>query len=96
MAHFALDQYFDMICGASLDTSRSTKEQVIEYLLSTCPKDSTMVMVGDTHYDILGAKAHNIPAIGVSWGYGKVEDMQNAGAAAIAYSIKELEELLNR
>lgn len=95
MAHFELDRYFDMICGASLDTSRSSKEQVIEYLLSTCPKDSTMVMVGDTHYDILGAKAHGIPAIGVSWGYGKVADMENAGAAAIAYSVKELEEMLN-
>lgn len=94
MEHFDLAKYFEQICGASLDTSRSTKEQVIAYLLSTCPKDSTMVMVGDTHYDILGAKAHNIPAIGVSWGYGEVADMENAGATAIAYSVSQLEELL--
>ena len=53
-------------------------------------------MVGDTHFDILGAKAHGMPAIGVSWGYGKVEDMEQAGAIAIAHSTQELFDLLNR
>lgn len=96
LEHFDLAKYFDLICGASLDTSRSTKEQVIEYLLSTCPKEDAMVMVGDTVYDVLGAKAHGIPAIGVSWGYGKVEDMERSGAAAIAHSVAQLEELLDR
>ena len=53
-----------------------------------------MIMVGDTKFDILGAKEHGIPAIGVSWGYGKVEDMEAAGAKAIAYSMEELLSLL--
>ena len=54
------------------------------------------IMVGDTKYDVIGASAHSIPTIGVSWGYGTVEDMQSAGAAAIAYTTQELLELLNR
>ena len=49
-----------------------------------------MVMVGDTKFDVIGAKHHGIPAIGVSWGYGKVEDMAAAGAIAIADSPDEL------
>ena len=53
-------------------------------------------MVGDTAFDVVGAKAHNIPAIGVSWGYGKVEDMEEAGAVAIAHSMDELYDILNR
>ena len=51
-------------------------------------------MVGDTHFDVEGAKAHGIPAIGVAWGYGQVQDMVDAGADAIAYTMEELLTLL--
>lgn len=95
LEHFDLAKYFDRICGASMDTSRSSKEAVIAYLLELSGRDSDIIMVGDTKFDVIGAAAHGIPAIGVSWGYGKVEDMQNAGAMAIAYSIEELYALLN-
>ena len=95
LEHFDLAKYFDRICGASLDTSRSSKEDVIAYLLSLSGRAESIVMVGDTKFDILGAKAHGIPAIGVSWGYGNVEDMENAGAAAIAHTMEALFTLLN-
>lgn len=94
LEHFDLAKYFDQICGATMDISRSSKEAVIGYLLEQNGRADNMIMVGDTKFDILGAKEHGIPAIGVSWGYGKVEDMVSAGAAAIAYSMEELLELL--
>ena len=94
LQHFDLAKYFDQICGATMDTSRSSKEAVIAYLLEQNGRADNMVMVGDTKFDILGAKEHGIPAIGVSWGYGKVEDMEAAGAKAIAYSMGELLSLL--
>ena len=96
LEHFDLAKYFTRICGATLDASRSSKSAVIAYLLEQCGDVSEFVMVGDTHFDILGAQAHGMPAIGVSWGYGKVEDMEQAGAAAIAHSTQELFDLLNR
>ena len=95
LEHFDLAKYFDRICGATMDTSRSSKEAVIAYLLELSGRAKEIIMVGDTMFDIIGAKAHGIPAIGVSWGYGKVEDMCAAGAAAIAYSMDELLALLN-
>lgn len=95
MEHFDIAKYFTRICGASFDQSRSTKEDVIAYLLNETGEASSMVMVGDTKFDILGAKAHEIPAIGVSWGYGKVEDMVAAGAVGIAHSTRELLDMLN-
>ena len=61
-----------------------------------CGEQDAPIMVGDTHYDVEGAAAHGIPTIGVSWGYGKVEDMENAGAKAIAHSMEELIFLLNQ
>lgn len=94
LEHFDLAQYFDRICGASMDTSRSSKEAVIAYLLEQNGSAENMVMVGDTKYDVIGAKAHGIPTIGVSWGYGEIDEMLEAGAAAIAHTTQELLELL--
>ena len=53
-----------------------------------------MVMVGDTVFDVLGAGVHGIPAIGVAWGYGSVEQMREAGAVAIAADTQALLSLL--
>ncbi len=94
LEHFDLARFFDRICGASMDLSRTSKEAVIAYLLEQLGTDGRKVMVGDTKFDVLGAAAHGIPAIGVSWGYGSVSEMEQAGAAAIAHTMDELLALL--
>lgn len=94
LEHFDLAKYFELICGASTDRSRNSKEAVIAHLLSLSGAQENPVMVGDTAYDVIGAKAHNIPCIGVSWGYGEVDSMVSSGAAGIAYSMQELYDLL--
>ncbi len=94
LEHFGLAKYFDLICGATLDGSRSKKADIITYLLSDTGSHGDAVMVGDTAYDVIGAKAHGMPAVGVAWGYGQVEDMESAGAIAIAHSMDELFQLL--
>ena len=96
--HFDLSKYFVKICGASSDNdcSRNTKEAVIAYLLEECGREEKIIMVGDTAYDVLGAKVHNIPTVAVSWGYGLVEDMKNAGAIAVANTMDELYDLLTK
>lgn len=88
--HFDLAKYFDRICGATMDTSRTNKEAVIEYLIRVNGRADNMVMVGDTKFDVIGAKAHGIPTIGVSWGYGEVSDLKEAGAVQIVDSVEEL------
>lgn len=50
--------------------------------MDACRESS--IMVGDTAFDVIGAAAHGIPTIGVSWGYGDIAEMKSAGAAAIA------------
>lgn len=96
LEHFDMAKYFTLICGASMDTSRNTKDAVIGYLLKKAGITGDIVMIGDTAFDVLGAKEHGISTIGVAWGYGKTEDMKCAGAVAIAYSMEELFEMLNR
>lgn len=93
--HFDLSKYFQLICGASFDESRITKSQVIAFLLQQNGRIDNAVMVGDTEFDVIGAAAHGIPTIGVAWGYGEVEKMVSAGAAAIADTPEQLLQLLN-
>jgi phosphoglycolate phosphatase len=86
---FDLSRYFERICGAAMDGSRDDKAQVIAYLLGgRAPED--VLMVGDTAYDVLGAKAHGIPTVGVAWGYGDTAQMLEAGAIRIVEKPEEL------
>lgn len=94
LRHFGLSGYFERICGASMDSGRDSKEAVIAYLLELAGDLTDMVMVGDTAFDVIGAAAHGIPTVGVSWGYGDVTEMREAGAAAIADSPQQLLQLL--
>lgn len=94
LEHFDLSKYFDLICGATMDTSRTNKEAVISYLLEQSGTSEQIVMVGDTKFDVIGAKAHGIPCIGVSWGYGETAELKEAGASAIADTPEELLNLL--
>jgi len=87
---FKLAHYFKKISGATPDGSHDDKAKVIACLLPELGKDGRSVMIGDTAFDVTGAAAHDIPAIGVSWGYGKVEHMIAAGAVAIANTPQEL------
>ena len=41
------------------------------------------VLIGDTKYDVEGAKKCGIPCIGVRWGYAAEGELETAGAAAI-------------
>lgn len=96
LEHFELAGFFEKIAGATLDGSRSHKADVITYLLGLTGDVGQTLMVGDTAYDVIGAAAHGIPTIGVSWGYGTAEDMEKAGAIAIAHSMEELVALINQ
>lgn len=94
LTKFELAPYFDVICGADMAGLRDEKDKVIAWLLSQIRSEETIIMVGDTSFDVLGAKAHNIPCIGVTWGFGSRESMEKAGAIAVVDTMKELEETL--
>jgi phosphoglycolate phosphatase len=48
------------------------------------------VMIGDTAHDIGMARAAGVHAIGVSWGFHTVEELEAAGADEIVHSFDEL------
>ena len=48
------------------------------------------VVVGDAVFDMKMARAAGAHAVGVSWGYGEISDLQNAGADAIIWKQRSL------
>lgn len=96
MEHFSLEQYFDAICGTSMDESRADKGEVIAYALRTAGITDlqSVVMVGDREHDVKGAARNGLPCIGVVYGYGSAEELSAAGAVALAGSVQELHTLL--
>lgn len=95
LEHFGISHYFDVIAGASLDSSRISKADVIGYAinqLEAFPKHA--VMIGDREHDIEGARRHQLPAIGVLYGYGSKQEFEKAGATMIVETVQDLKRVL--
>ena len=91
--HFGLDIFFDRITGALLSGGRDSKESVISYLFGTLgvsPSESGAIMIGDTAFDVIGARRNGLEAVAVSWGYGTREELLAAGATRIVDTVDEL------
>ena len=89
LAHFGLAAYFDFVAGATMDEKRTNKADVIAYALEQV-RGQSAIMVGDREHDILGAKAHGLPSIGVLYGYGSREELEAAGADHIAATAEDV------
>ena len=96
--HFGLAEYFTLVCGASMDSSRSKKGDVIAYTLGhlgvTEADKSSVLMIGDRHHDIEGAKENGLASAGVLWGFGDEDELKTAGADAIAHDMDELAKIV--
>jgi phosphoglycolate phosphatase len=93
LQHFNMDHFFDVIAGSDeTGELRGTKALVIEHALSELRMcdGTSIVMIGDREHDILGAKAHGIPGIGVLYGYGDRAELEAAGAIEIASEVSDL------
>lgn len=92
LEHFDLLRYFDCVCGISLGGTAMTKADVITEALKQLgqPDTQSCVMVGDRKHDVQGAQATGLTSIGVLYGYGSREELEAAGAGAIAESVEAL------
>lgn len=93
---FEIAPYFDAVSGATLDGSISTKAQVVEQALAMLSvKDrKDVVLVGDRMHDVEGAQLCAIDCVGVTFGFGGFEELQQAGAKYIVQDFAELIQVL--
>ncbi len=96
MRHFEFDRYLDDLQGAEATGKHSGKGQLIELLMerNRIPASASVVMVGDTHYDLIGAKENEISCIAVRYGFGTDESLSNCNPDFTVDSVEELAELL--
>lgn len=94
-----VSDYFDAVCGSTLDGSRKDKKDLIPYAVKTLGGDfdterENTVMLGDTYFDARGARMCNVDFIGVKYGYGSLEQMKAEGAEIFAETPADILPLL--
>lgn len=96
LSDFGITDCFDLVAGSTNDQTRSAKADVIAYALSSLgsPDPTTCLMVGDRSYDILGARACGMDAVGVLCGYGSVEELTEAGAICVLPTLSAVGDFL--
>ena len=92
--YFGMGEFIHNVYGSELDGTRATKSDLLNFAIGKNPGATRHFMVGDRRHDLVGAVANDMIPIGVAYGYGSVEELENAGAAGIAMSPAELPALL--
>jgi phosphoglycolate phosphatase len=92
--HFGMGEFFSTVYGSELDGTRATKTELLEYAISLNPGASRHIMVGDRKHDLAGAIANDMAPVGVAYGYGSIEELEVAGATAIAQAPADLPRIL--
>lgn len=101
LEHFRIDKYFSVVVGSELDGARTQKDQVVKETLRQMfqgrkVERAQVYMIGDRRFDVEGARAAGVESVGVTYGYGGMEELKAAGADYIVRSVEELERFLLR
>ena len=94
--HFQLAQYFTVIVGSNLDGSRNEKSEVIHEVLThlNVVANESIIMIGDRKHDLIGAQKEGIQSIGVLYGYGSLEEIEQTGPTFIVESVERMLSIL--
>jgi phosphoglycolate phosphatase len=91
VASLAFADEISGVYGTEPDGSLDDKARLIAAVLrSECLDPNATVMVGDRSHDMIGARANGLRTIGVLWGYGSRDELEAAGADALATTPSDL------
>lgn len=95
--HFEFDRYVDDLIGAEATGKHSGKGQLIKQLMEQyqIQASKAVVMIGDTHFDLIGAKENDISSVAVSYGFGTSDSLNACNPDFLVESVEELAEILN-
>lgn len=84
--------HFDEIGGASEDLRVTSKFDIMSIVMDrwSLGHSFDVWMVGDRHYDMVAARAHDVQAVGALWGFGSAEELREAGAHWLAARPRDL------
>jgi phosphoglycolate phosphatase len=90
--NLGLTPLVDGVVGAGLSETDTKTELVARALLEAGAEPADTMMVGDRHYDVIGAVENGVTAVGVLWGYGSYAELCEAGCRYFAESPAEFTE----
>lgn len=96
LKYFNIDQYFALVVGSNLDGTRTSKTEIIQYILDNYNENSLddFIMIGDRKHDIIGANNACIDSIGVTYGYGSFKELIDSNPTYIVNSVDEIKDIL--
>jgi phosphoglycolate phosphatase len=90
LSTLGLRPFFVAVAGPDLGVQGESKADTIAASLKMLQHPERAVMVGDRSHDIVGAQAHRLPSVGVTWGIGSREELHKAGAGSMVDTPSEL------
>jgi phosphoglycolate phosphatase len=90
LKHHGLDARFQTLQTADRHPSKPHPSMVEAAMAEAGAAPETTMMIGDTSYDIMMARAAGVTAVGVTWGYHDAEDLRGAGAHHIVHTPDEV------
>jgi phosphoglycolate phosphatase len=92
--HLPFGHHFEAVIGASADGRIGEKTELVALALSTLKLDpADCWMIGDRHFDVVGARANGVRPAGVLWGFGDEPELREAGAERLLREPSEVLEL---
>ena len=93
---FGLLPFFECVSGSSLSDHSPTKHNIMLYALEKMGVTdySRCIMVGDRVHDAEGAASVGTDFVGVLYGFGSREELENAGAKNIVNTVDDLTKFL--
>ena len=93
--HFRLSQFFAGIYGSEADGRFERKPDLMRHLIEDEGLDpASTAMVGDRSHDVEAARANGVFSVGVLWGFGSREELEDAGVNTLVSSVEDLVPLL--
>ena len=90
-----LREHFNGVAGASMGPQRRDKTSIIAHALNTFELDAECTaMVGDRDQDINGARANGLASMAVTYGFGHLDELENARPDHQADGFAEVSSLL--
>ena len=87
--------YFKGIAGSSMDHARRDKADIIRHALQQFGLEAShSAMVGDRAQDISGARRNGLHAVGVTYGFGTIEELTAAVPDHLVHCLSEIPALL--
>lgn len=96
LEHFKIDKYFSFVAGATMNETRTQKDEVIKYAIEeyNITDISSAVMIGDRKYDIEGGKKSGLKTVGLLYGFGSKKEISDSNPDFTAESVEELKKIL--